>query len=107
MNVAMLQEKASTASCLLKVLASESRLLILCQLIDGEKSVNQLEELVGMRQSALSQHLAILRRERLVSTRRKAQFIYYALASDEAKTIMATLYDLYCAPKKKRKLAAE
>lgn len=103
MNIAKLQEKASSASGLLKVLASESRLLILCQLIDGEKSVNQLEERVGMRQSALSQHLAILRRERLVKTRREAQFIYYTLASHEAKVVMATLYDLYCAPKKKRK----
>jgi DNA-binding transcriptional ArsR family regulator len=103
MDVQMLQEKAADASGLLKVLASESRLLILCQLIDGEKSVNQLEELVGMRQSALSQHLAILRREKLVVTRRSAQFIYYSLASDEARTLMATLYDIYCAPKKKRK----
>ena len=103
MNVALLQDKATSASELLKVLANETRLLILCQLIDGEKPVNELEELVGIRQSALSQHLAILRRERLVTTRRQAQFVYYSLASEEAKTIMGALYDIYCAPKKKTK----
>lgn len=103
MDVQMLQEKAADASVLLKVLASESRLIILCQLIDGEKSVNQLEELVGMRQSALSQHLAILRREKLVTTRRSAQFIYYSLASEEARTIMGILYDIYCAPQRKHR----
>jgi DNA-binding transcriptional ArsR family regulator len=101
MNVALLQDKAASASELLKVLANETRLLILCQLIDGEKPVNELEELVGIRQSALSQHLAILRRERLVKTRRQAQYIYYSLASDEAKMIMNALYQIYCAPKKK------
>lgn len=103
MDVQMLQEKAADASGLLKVMASESRLFILCQLVDGEKSVNQLEELVGMRQSALSQHLAILRREKLVTTRRAAQFIYYSLASAEARTILETLYGIYCAPNAKRK----
>lgn len=97
MNMMILQDKAAMACGLLKVLANQSRLLILCRLTEGEKSVNQLEELIGLRQSALSQHLAILRRERLVKTRRDAQFIYYSLASDEAKAIMTTLYDLYCA----------
>jgi DNA-binding transcriptional ArsR family regulator len=100
MNIDLLQEKATSASELLKVLANETRLLILCQLIEGEKPVNELEELVGIRQSALSQHLAILRRERLVKTRRQAQFIYYSLDSDEARTIMGALYQVYCAPKK-------
>lgn len=103
MNAQLLQEKAADASSLLKVMASESRLFILCQLVDGEKSVNHLEELVGMRQSALSQHLAILRREKLVITRRAAQFIYYSLASAEARTILETLYGIYCAPNAKRK----
>jgi len=102
MNIVLLQENATSASNLLKVLANESRLLIMCQLIDGEKSVNALEELVGIRQSALSQHLAILRRERVVKTRREAQFVYYTLASQEAKTIMKTLYNVFCAPKKSK-----
>ena len=99
MDIALLQDKAATASALLKVLANESRLQILCQLLDGEKPVNELEEKVGLRQSALSQHLAVLRRERLVKTRRSAQFIYYSLASAEAKAIMKTLFQLYCAAK--------
>jgi DNA-binding transcriptional ArsR family regulator len=102
MNIALLQNKASVASGLLKVLANESRLLILCQLFEGEKRVNELEELVGLRQSALSQHLAILRRERVVKTRREAQFVYYSLASEEAKSVIGTLYELYCAPRKKK-----
>lgn len=99
MNVELLQDKATSASELLKVLANKTRLLILCQLFDGEKPVNELEELVGIRQSALSQHLAILRRERLVKTRRQSQFVYYSLASDEAKAIMGALYNIYCVPR--------
>jgi DNA-binding transcriptional ArsR family regulator len=100
MNVALLQTKANTASELLKVLANENRLLIVCQLVDGEKSVNELEQRVGIRQSALSQHLAILRREKIVKTRRESQFIYYSLESFEAKQILTTLYDMYCKPKR-------
>lgn len=103
MNIATLQKQAGVVSDLLKVLANETRLLVLCQLLDEEKSVNELEELVGIRQSALSQHLAILRRERLVTTRREAQFIYYALASDEVRSIMNALYDVYCGSKKSKK----
>ncbi len=96
MDIAELQDNATAASDLLKVMANESRLLILCNLIGGEKSVNELESLVGLRQSALSQHLAVLRRERLVKTRREAQFIYYSLDSHEAKTIMAALHQVFC-----------
>jgi DNA-binding transcriptional ArsR family regulator len=103
MNVALLQEKASVASDLLKVLSNQTRLLVLCQLLQGEKQVNELEELVGIRQSALSQHLAILRRERLVNTRREAQFVYYSLASPEVRTIMNALYDVYCGPRKAKR----
>ncbi|HMT14528.1 MAG TPA: metalloregulator ArsR/SmtB family transcription factor [Aestuariivirga sp.] len=96
MDIAELQDNATAASDLLKVMANESRLLILCNLIGGEKSVNELEQLVGLRQSALSQHLAVLRRERLVKTRREAQYIYYSLDSDEAKTIMGALHQVFC-----------
>ena len=99
MDIAELQDNATAASDLLKVMANESRLLILCNLLSGEKSVNELEHLVGLRQSALSQHLAVLRRERLVKTRREAQFIYYSLDSDEAKTIMSALYQVFCQTK--------
>ncbi|MDE2382998.1 MAG: winged helix-turn-helix transcriptional regulator [Alphaproteobacteria bacterium] len=99
MDIAQLQDKANTASELLKVLGNENRLLIVCQLVDGEKSVNELEQRVGIRQSALSQHLAILRREGIVKTRRESQFIYYSLDSSEAKSILKTLYGIYCSPK--------
>ena len=96
MDIAKLQEKASSASGLLKVLASESRLLILCQLIEGEKSVNQLEELVGMRQSALSQHLARMREENIVGFRRSAQTLYYRVTDPRILKILATLKSIYC-----------
>lgn len=96
-EVSRLQEKAVQASELLKAMANPSRLLILCQLAEGEKSVGELEEVVGLSQSGLSQHLALLRREGIVTTRRDAQFIFYRLASEEAQAIMRTLYDTFCA----------
>lgn len=70
--------------------------MILCQLSTGEKTVGVLEALVGLRQSALSQHLAKLRREGLVKTRREGQHIYYSLASPEALRVIETLAGLYC-----------
>jgi len=91
-----LQESAERASTLLKAMANKRRLLILCQLAEGEKSVGDLETLINLNQSALSQHLAILRRNNLVQTRRVAQTIFYSLASAEASGIMQTLYELYC-----------
>ncbi len=81
---------------LLKAMGNERRLLVLCHLVPGEKSVGELESLLGISQSALSQHLARLRHDGLVQTRRDAQTIYYSLAGSEAKAIMATLYGLYC-----------
>lgn len=103
MELELLQKKASAATELLKVLANEHRLLVLCQLMSGEKTVQELEELVGIRQSALSQHLAILRREKLVMTRRQAQFIYYSLSSEETSAVIKTLYNIYCTPRGKAK----
>lgn len=96
MHVAELQENASRASLLLKTMANEWRLLILCHLAESEKSVGELEKLLDLNQSALSQHLAVLRRERLVSTRRSAQSIIYSLASEEAEELIQTLYRLFC-----------
>ncbi len=100
MVVAELQDKAVDAANLLKSMSNESRLLILCNLAEGEKSVGELQELVELSQSALSQHLAVLRRDGLVSTRRSAQSIFYSLASEPAKAIMGTLYAYFCAPNK-------
>ena len=103
MKIEKLHAQAHAATTLLKVLANESRLQILCQLVRGEKSVSELEEAVGLRQSAISQHLAIMRRERIVKTRRDAQQIIYSLASHDAQAIMEALYDVFCEKKPKKK----
>jgi len=96
MDIAELKDNAGKASDLLKVMANPSRLMILCNLIDGEKTVQTLQGLVGLSQSALSQQLAILRGQNLVSTRREAQSVYYSLASEEAESVIGTLYNLFC-----------
>ncbi len=100
MDRSELERNARKASALLKAMSNERRLLVLCHLAQGEKSVGELEDLIGLSQSALSQHLARLRRDRLVDTRRSAQTIFYALAGREAGAIMETLYRLYCEPVK-------
>ena len=105
MMTAELRRNAGRATLLLKAMCNPSRLLILCQLAEGEKSVGQLERLVGLSQSGLSQHLAVLRRRGLVATRRDAQSIFYSLASREAEAIMATLYRVFCVETAKRQSA--
>ena len=92
-----LEENARRASILLKAMSNQHRLMILCQISNQEKSVGELEEIIGLSQSALSQHLARLRRDNLVQTRRDAQTIYYSLKGEEAETVIETLYNLYCA----------
>jgi len=96
-NIDQLQKNAQRASSLLKAMSNQHRLMILCQLIHGEKSVGELEGIIGLSQSALSQHLARLRRDNLVSTRRSAQTIFYSLQGEEASAVIETLYSLYCA----------
>lgn len=91
-----LQPLAREASGLLKTLGNEHRLLILCTLLEGERSVGDLVEKIGLSQSALSQHLARLRRDGLVRTRRSSQTIYYRVAGAEAPAVLATLHSLYC-----------
>ena len=98
MNTGELKANARKASILLKAMSNERRLLILCSLAEGELSVGQMEGIVDLSQSALSQHLARLRHDGLVATRRDAQTIYYSLKGDEARTVIQTLYDLYCKP---------
>jgi len=95
-NLEGMQENAQKASNLLKAMSNEHRLMVLCQLLHGEKSVGELEEIIGLSQSALSQHLARLRKDDLVITRRSAQTIFYSLAGEEAKRVIETLYGLYC-----------
>ncbi|CCQ73847.1 helix-turn-helix transcriptional regulator [Magnetospira sp. QH-2] len=93
--LADLETNARLASGLLKAMSNERRLLILCQLVHGERTVSQLEDVIGLSQSALSQHLAVLRQNDLVKTRREAQSIYYSLAGPAPKAVIETLYGLF------------
>lgn len=97
-KITELDKMAREASDLLLAMANEKRLMILCHLLEGEISVNELAELVQMNQSALSQQLAKLRGLKLVETRRDAQQIFYRLASDQVERILQTLYGIYCEP---------
>lgn len=96
MDAVEMAEAAARTSAFLKTLANKHRLMILCQLVEGEKSVGELESLLGLRQPTLSQQLARLRAEGVVTTRRQAKMIYYALASDETKQVLELLYALFC-----------
>lgn len=91
-----LHDMASNACELLKAMANEWRLMILCQLAEGEKTVSELQGILGLSQSALSQHLAILRREKIVRSRKHAQSVSYSLAGDEATRVMESLHDVFC-----------
>lgn len=90
------KDKAEEATIFLKALANESRLLVLCHLAQGEKSVTELEELIGIRQPNLSQQLSRLRAEGLVKRRRDAKSIYYSLDSVEVELVVQLLYKLFC-----------
>jgi DNA-binding transcriptional ArsR family regulator len=89
---------AQKASGLLRVLANENRLLLMCQLSQGEKSVGELEVLLGIRQPTLSQQLGIMREEGLVATRRAGKQVIYRVSNEDALQILQTLYRLYCQP---------
>lgn len=90
-------EHSDEAARVLKALANPNRLMVLCALVNGERSVGQINEKVPLSQSALSQHLARFRREGLVATRRESQTIYYRIADRKVLDLMAKLYELYCA----------
>ena len=90
--------QASRATALLSAMSNEKRLMILCQLIGGERSVNELTELLEAPQSTISQHLALLRREGLVQSRQDGQIHFYSLAGDESRAILGTLQTLFCSP---------
>ena len=96
-DVQVTREKAEEATAFLKTLANENRLMVLCHLAQGEKSVTELENLLGIRQPNLSQQLARLRAEGLVTTRRDAKSIYYSLNSAEVALVVQLLYRLFCA----------
>jgi DNA-binding transcriptional ArsR family regulator len=95
-DLSELHEMASHACELLKAMSNEWRLMILCHLSEGEKTVGELQRLLGLSQSALSQHLAVLRREKIVQSRKHAQSVSYSLSGDEATMVMATLHDVFC-----------
>ncbi len=97
-NLTDMDGAAAAAATLLKALANEDRLLILCNLAAGEKNVTELQEILGLRQPTLSQQLSRLRYDGLVEFRRDGKSIHYRLASDEAAKIIELLYELYCAP---------
>ena len=91
-----LQHNARRVASLLKAMSNPARLVILCQLAEGERSVGELERVVGLSQSSISQHLAVLRGEAVVSSRRVRQTVLYSLASKEVVALMTTLYAVFC-----------
>lgn len=91
---------AIEAEELLKAMANRHRLMILCQLLGGERSVGELATLLQLRDSTVSQHLALLRKDDLVATRREGQTIWYSIASDPARRLVETLYQIFCAPER-------
>ena len=97
-DLEQMAESANRASSLMKTLGHKDRLMILCHLAGGEKSVGQIADLLEISQSPLSQHLSRMRKEGLVDTRREAQTIYYTLKSGEASRIVEVLYELFCEP---------
>jgi ArsR family transcriptional regulator len=97
----LLEEKAAEVAGILRALANERRLMILCKLVEwGEATVNSLAENVGLSQSALSQHLAKMRAEGLVAFRRESQTLWYRIADPRVEQLFATLHHLFCAPKR-------
>lgn len=95
-NLAALREHAAEAVPMLKLLGNEDRLLLLCSMIEGERSVSDLETMTGISQPTLSQQLGILRKADVVSTRRDGKFIYYRLADERVLHLMQTIHALYC-----------
>ena len=105
LNVDEMLPAADEASELLKSLANRHRLLILCQLIENERSVGELASFLGIRASAVSQHLALLRKDGLVMARRQGHTIYSSISSGPARELLRTLYRVYCSPAKTCRIA--
>jgi DNA-binding transcriptional ArsR family regulator len=94
----LMRSAAGQASELLKSLSNSHRLMILCQLLEGQRSVGELAAFLDLRSSTVSQHLALLRRDGLVTARREAQTMFYDIASSPARRILETLFELFCTP---------
>jgi len=101
-ELSQLTERAREASDMLKALSHESRLLLLCILAEGEKSVAELEQFLNERQPTVSQQLARLRLDRLVTTRREGKTIYYSLANDDVRKILDAIYEMFCHPTRRK-----
>ncbi len=96
LNIEVMRVAAGEATCVLRVLANPDRLLLLCHLSQGEKSVGELEAFLGISQPTLSQQLCVLRTEGLVNTRREGKYIYYSVHDHKVLALLTCLYDLYC-----------
>lgn len=96
-DASAMAEQAQAAADLMKALAHEGRLMILCHLVEGERSVSALEELIGARQAAVSQQLARLRLEGLVASRREGKAIYYRISDERVHRLITTLHGIFCA----------
>lgn len=96
LNVTAMRAAASEATAVLGILANENRLMLLCQLSQGEKCVTELEDALDLHQPTLSQQLGVLRAAGLVDTRRDGKRIYYSVANPKVLTLLHTLYELYC-----------
>lgn len=96
MNTENMQQNAQAASQLLKTLANPNRLMVLCNIVNQERTVGELEKLIGLGQSALSQQLSRLRHEGIVECRREGQNAYYSLKDERARCVLEVLYDIYC-----------
>ena len=96
MQIDVMRKTAPQVSELMKVLSNEHRLMILCQIVEQERSVGELARLLDLRQAAISQQLALLRKDGIVKTRREAQTVYYSLARDDVRKLMGFLYETYC-----------
>lgn len=97
LDLTLMRNAASEASAVLRILANEDRLLLLCQLSQGEKSVGELETLLNLHQPTLSQQLGVLRTEGIVHTRRDGKRIYYSVADKKVLALLSALYGVYCA----------
>ncbi len=97
-DLSLFEESAGRAATLLRLIGNERRLMVLCQLANGELSVSELQARVGLSQSALSQQLALLREDGVVATRRERQTIYYRIVDHAAMRVIETLAELFCPP---------
>lgn len=102
-DLAAMRKSAGVATAFLRTMANEDRLLLLCQLSEGEKCVSELETLTGIAQPTLSQQLGVLRTEGLVSTRREGKYIHYQLSDDRVIAMLGSLQGLFCRPRKSMK----